>query len=229
MREYCHKKAKNKGGTLMKKTFYALVALAVIFLIGLSGCATKGFVQEQISQVMDPVKAQAEANKTEIETLKKTTEQQTQQQQQLSETNQEAVARAMEAFDQAEEVGKLATGKFLFEVTFSDDSVQFDFDKGDLTDEDKIVLSNFAARIKAQNKNVHIEIQGHTDSIGTEEYNLWLGQVRAESVRNYLYTQHGVSLHHMSTFSYGESKPLVENDTPENRAMNRRITFVVIE
>jgi len=213
----------------MKKTFYALVALAVIFLIGLSGCATKGFVQEQISQVMDPVKAQAEANKTEIETLKKTTEQQTQQQQQLSETNQEAVARAMEAFDQAEEVGKLATGKFLFEVTFSDDSVQFDFDKGDLTDEDKIVLSNFAARIKAQNKNVHIEIQGHTDSIGTEEYNLWLGQVRAESVRNYLYTQHGVSLHHMSTFSYGESKPLVENDTPENRAMNRRITFVVIE
>ncbi|MBL7082324.1 MAG: OmpA family protein [Candidatus Aminicenantes bacterium] len=213
----------------MKKTFYALVALAVIFLIGLSGCATKGFVQEQISQVMDPVKAQAEANKTEIETLKKTTEQQTQQQQKLSETNQEAVARAMEAFDQAEEVGKLATGKFLFEVTFSDDSVQFDFDKGDLTDEDKIVLSNFAARIKAQNKNVHIEIQGHTDSIGTEEYNLWLGQVRAESVRNYLYTQHGVSLHHMSTFSYGESKPLVENDTPENRAMNRRITFVVIE
>ncbi|MBC8359579.1 MAG: OmpA family protein [Candidatus Aminicenantes bacterium] len=213
----------------MKKTFYALVALAVIFLIGLSGCATKGFVQEQISQVMDPVKAQAEANKTEIETLKKTTEQQTQQQQKLSETNQEAVARAMEAFDQAEEVGKLATGKFLFEVTFSDDSVQFDFDKGDLTDEDKIVLSNFAARIKAQNKNVHIEIQGHTDSIGTEEYNLWLGQVRAESVRNYLYTQHGVSLHHMSTFSYGESKPLVENDTPENRAMNRRITFVVID
>lgn len=213
----------------MKKTFYALVVLAAIFLIGLSGCATKGFVQEQISQVMDPVKAQAEANKTEIETLKKTTEQQTQQQQQLSETNQEAVARAMEAFDQAEEVGKLATGKFLFEVTFSDDSVQFDFDKGDLTDEDKIVLSNFAARIKAQNKNVHIEIQGHTDSIGTEEYNLWLGQVRAESVRNYLYTQHGVSLHRMSTFSYGESKPLVENDTPENRAMNRRITFVVIE
>jgi len=213
----------------MKKTFYALVALAVIFLIGLSGCATKGFVQEQISQVMDPVKAQAEANKTEIETLKKTTEQQTQQQQQLSETNQEAVARAMEAFDQAEEVGKLATGKFLFEVTFSDDSVQFDFDKGDLTDEDKIVLSNFAARIKSQNKNVHIEIQGHTDSIGTEEYNLWLGQVRAESVRNYLYTQHGVSLHRMSTFSYGESKPIVENDTPENRAMNRRITFVVIE
>ena len=213
----------------MKKTFYALVALAVIFLIGLSGCATKGFVQEQISQSMDSVKAQAEANKTEIETLKKTTEQQTQQQQQLSETNQEAVARAMEAFDQAEEVGKLATGKFLFEVTFSDDSVQFDFDKGDLTDEDKIVLSNFAARIKSQNKNVHIEIQGHTDSIGTEEYNLWLGQVRAESVRNYLYTQHGVSLHRMSTFSYGESKPIVENDTPENRAMNRRITFVVIE
>jgi len=213
----------------MKKTFYALVALAAIFLIGLSGCATKGFVQEQISQSVDSVKAQAEANKTEIETLKKTTEQQTQRQQQLSETNQEAVARAMEAFDQAEEVGKLATGKFLFEVTFSDDSVQFDFDKGDLTDEDKIVLSNFAARIKAQNKNVHIEIQGHTDSIGTEEYNLWLGQVRAESVRNYLYTQHGVSLHRMSTFSYGESKPLVENDTPENRAMNRRITFVVIE
>lgn len=213
----------------MKKTFYAFVALAAVFLIGLSGCATKGFVQEQISQSMGPVKEQAEANKTEIETLKKTAEQQNQQQQKLSETNQEAVARAMEAFDQAEEAGKIATGKFIFEVTFSDDSVQFDFDKGDLTDEAKMVLSNFAARIKAQNKSVYIEIQGHTDSIGVEEYNLWLGLVRAESVKNYLYTQHGISLHRMSTFSYGESKPLVENDTPENRAMNRRITFVVIE
>jgi len=219
----------------MKNSFLAFVALAGIILLGLTGCASKGFVQEQISQAMIPVQSQAEKNKAEIAALKETTTGLKENQQKFSKTAEEALARAEEALARAEEAltsaeeaGKLAKGKLLFEVTFTDESVHFGFDLSNLSDEAKAALDYFAERMKTENKNVYIEIQGHTDSVGTDAYNLRLGMARAKAAKTYLYTQHGIPLHRMSIFSYGESKPIAENDTPQNRAINRRITIVVI-
>ena len=213
----------------MKNSFLAFVALAGIIVLGLTGCASKGFVQEQISQAMNPVQSQAEKNKAEIAALKETTTGLNENQQKFSKTAEEALARAEKALTHAEEAGTVAKGKLLFAVTFTDESVHFGFDVSTLSDEAKAALDSFAKRVKADNKNVYIEIQGHTDSVGTDAYNLQLGMVRAEAAKTYLYTQHGVPLHRMSIFSYGESKPVVENDTPQNRAINRRITIVVVE
>lgn len=213
----------------MKNSFLSFVALAGIILLGFTGCASKGFVQEQISQAMNPVQSQAEKNKAEIAALKETTTGLNENQQKFSKTAEEALARAEEALTHAEEVGTLAKGKLLFEVTFTDESVHFGFDVSNLSGEAKAALDYFAKRVKAENKNVYIEIQGHTDSVGTDAYNLRLGMARAEAAKTYLYTQHGIPLHRMSIFSYGESKPIAENDTPQNRAINRRITIVVIE
>lgn len=213
----------------MKKTFLAFAALAGIILFGMTGCASKGFVQDQIAQAVDPVKSQAEASNTEIAALKETTAELKANQEKFSKTAEEALARANEAFARADEAGKLAKGKLLFEVTFSDESVHFGFDLSNLTDEAKAALDYFAERVKSENKNVYIEIQGHTDNVGTDEYNLRLGMARAKSAKSYLYKQHGIALHRMSCFSYGESKPVVENDTSQNRAVNRRITIVVME
>jgi outer membrane protein OmpA-like peptidoglycan-associated protein len=220
----------------MKNSFLSFVALAGIILLGLTGCASKGFVQEQISQAMIPVQSQAEKNKAEIAALKETTTGLNENQQKFSKTAEEALARAEkalaraeEALTSAEEAGKLAKGKLLFEVTFTYESVHFGFDLSNLSDEAKAALDYFAERMKTENKNVYIEIQGHTDSVGTDEYNLRLGMARAEAAKTYLYTKHGIPLHRMSIFSYGESKPIAENDTPQNRAINRRITIVVIE
>jgi peptidoglycan-associated lipoprotein len=213
----------------MKNSFLSFVALAGIILLGLHGCASKGFVQEQISQAMNPVQSQAEKNKAEIAALKETTTGLNENQQKFSKTAEDALARAEEALTHAEEVGTLAKGKLLFEVTFTDESVHFGFDVSNLSGEAKAALDYFAKRVKAENKNVYIEIQGHTDSVGTDAYNLRLGMARAEAAKTYLYTQHGIPLHRMSIFSYGESKPIAENDTPQNRAINRRITIVVIE
>jgi outer membrane protein OmpA-like peptidoglycan-associated protein len=220
----------------MKNSFLAFAALAGIILLGLTGCATKGFVQDQISQAMIPVQSQAEENKAEIAALKETTTGLNENQQKFSKTAEEALARAEEALTSAkkalthaEEVGKLAKGKLLFEVTFTDESVHYGFDLSNLSDEAKAALDYFAERMKTENKNVYIEIQGHTDSVGTDAYNLRLGMARAKAAKTYLYTQHSIPLHRMSIFSYGESKPIAENDTPQNRAINRRITIVVIE
>ncbi len=67
-------------------------------------------------------------------------------------------------------------------------------------------------------RDVYVEIQGHTDSTGSEAYNQQLGLERAEAVRRYLSRGHGFALHRLSVVSYGESEPAVDNDTRENRS-----------
>jgi peptidoglycan-associated lipoprotein len=213
----------------MKNSFFAFGALASIIFLGLNGCASKGFVQEQISQAINPVQVQAEKNKAQIATLKEIAAELNENQQKVSKTAEEARACAEKALTHAEEAGTLAKGKLLFEVTFTYESVHFGFDVSSLSDEAKAALDSFAKRVKAENKNVFIEIQGHTDNIGEDAYNVRLGLARAEAAKRYLYMQHNIPLHRMSIVSYGESKPVVENDTSQNRALNRRITIVVIE
>lgn len=195
----------------MKSTFFALAALTGSILLGLTGCATRGYVKEQIAETQKLV----EANQAEIARLKRASKQ-------GFTLGEEALARAVEA-------GRVAEGKLLYEVTFTDEAVHFAFDKSNLSEKAKGALDSFAEDLKAENENVYVEIQGHTDNIGTEEYNLRLGHGRAEAVYSYLHTQHGIPLHRMDVFSYGESKPIADNNNPANRAMNRRVTLMVIE
>jgi OOP family OmpA-OmpF porin len=71
-------------------------------------------------------------------------------------------------------------------------------------------------------------VQGFTDSIGTEEYNLGLSQRRADAVRNYL-VEKGVDPKIITAKGYGESNPVASNDTKEGRALNRRVEFAATE
>lgn len=70
--------------------------------------------------------------------------------------------------------------------------------------------------------NSLIDVMGHTDSTGSEQYNLDLSRRRAESVANYL-TSRGVSRARIETIGYGEQYPVADNSTPEGRAQNRRV------
>ena len=85
-------------------------------------------------------------------------------------------------------------------------------------------LDQLGAVLVRENRNIFIEIQGHTDATGTEEYNYELGLKRAESVRRHL-SDSGIPLHRMSVISYGESKPVADNGTREGRRANRRVVF----
>lgn len=134
---------------------------------------------------------------------------------------------AREALDRANAAHKLAEGKFLYEVVLSDDSMKFPVDKSTLSPEAEQRLAELVDRLKGENKNVYLEIQGHTDSSGSEAYNEELGRERAEAVRRYLNT-HGVALNRMSTISYGKDSPVAPNDTAEGRAQNRRVVIVVL-
>jgi outer membrane protein OmpA-like peptidoglycan-associated protein len=81
--------------------------------------------------------------------------------------------------------------------------------------------------LKAENQNVYLEIQGHTDSVGPEEYNFRLGLERAETVRRYL-SESGIPLHRISVISYGEERPVATNKTKDGRSQNRRVVIQVL-
>ena len=75
---------------------------------------------------------------------------------------------------------------------------------------------------------VWIEIEGHTDNVGSKTYNEQLGLERAEAVKRYLYEQHQVPLHKINAISYGEDKPATDNKTRDGRAQNRRVVIKVL-
>ena len=77
------------------------------------------------------------------------------------------------------------------------------------------------------NSAVRVEVSGHTDSDGSESFNLSLSEQRATSVKNYL-VQHGIASSRLTTIGRGESEPVASNDTPAGKAQNRRIEFTVL-
>jgi len=107
------------------------------------------------------------------------------------------------------------------------DTVLFDTDQYNLDSEDTAVLAKQAAWLKA-NPNVHVTIEGHCDERGTREYNLALGDRRANSVKNFLVTN-GVSTGQLSTISYGKERPVAMGSDEASWAQNRRAVTVVPE
>jgi len=106
-------------------------------------------------------------------------------------------------------------------------AVLFDFDKTEIRPEAYHFLDE-AADILKRNQYIKVEIQGYTDSVGPEQYNLELSQRRAEAVRDYLIS-HGVAADRLVAKGYGESKPVASNQTKEGRAKNRRVIFVPLK
>ncbi|MFN8626757.1 MAG: OmpA family protein [Candidatus Binatia bacterium] len=104
-------------------------------------------------------------------------------------------------------------------------SVHFDFDKATLKAEAKPILDE-AVQVLKQEGSVDIIVEGHTDSVGTDQYNLGLSRRRAETVRTYL-VEHGIARSRITAEGMGESKPVASNDTADGRAQNRRVELHV--
>jgi outer membrane protein OmpA-like peptidoglycan-associated protein len=110
--------------------------------------------------------------------------------------------------------------------------VYFETAKSDIKPESYPVLDGAAKTIKTVfegNPDVKIEVQGHTDSRGSDAYNLNLSNDRAGSVKQYLVLNHNIDANRLLARGYGESKPVASNDNPEGQAKNRRVEFVVMK
>lgn len=110
-------------------------------------------------------------------------------------------------------------------VTMKENMVNFGFDSSDLTPAAKANLDKLAQVLK-NNMDTNINIYGHTDSKGTDAYNLSLSERRAAAVKSYLVAQ-GVSSSRMFTMGVGEKEPVASNDTDAGRAENRRVEFAI--
>ena len=193
-----------------------MAGAALMAAFAVTGCATHKYVDAHVGAV-DQKLADAQS---QADALKLRIADHDQRLAGLDRTSREALQRA-------EAAGKLAEGKFLYTVTLQDDGFRFRLNKYMLSDGDQTKLKALADQLKPDNKNVFLEIQGHTDATGKPDYNMMLGQERAEAVRLFL-NQQGVALNRMDTISYGETAPVADNKTKAGRAQNRRVQIVVL-
>jgi outer membrane protein OmpA-like peptidoglycan-associated protein len=149
-----------------------MTGAAILGALWLGGCATQDYVDKHVATVQG-----------QVDTVKGHAQDQDERIGAADKTAHEALQRAIEA-------GKLAQGKFLYSMVLT------------LSDEAKSRLTEFATKLKSDNRPVYLEIQGYTDSTGAPAANLALGAARAEAVRLFLNEQ-GVALNRMATISYG--------------------------
>ena len=230
----------------MRKTLLtaSIIALSVAIV---PACATKGFVREEVGTV-----------NTKVDTLSGTVEQTQQRvgqnETRIGAVDQKAEAAGKAAADartaattaqgaadkaqaSATAVGArvdkvdaaiVASRKLIYEVTLSEDSGNFRFGRAELPDEAKAEIDGMVSKLKTDPQNIFLEIEGHTDNVGSTEGNERLGLERAETVKRYLYEQHQIPLHKMNVISFGEAKPVAPNNTRDGRAMNRRVVIKVL-
>jgi peptidoglycan-associated lipoprotein len=105
-------------------------------------------------------------------------------------------------------------------------AVLFDYDRSDITDEGRALL-DAKVPIMSANRSVRVRVAGHTDSRGSDEYNLALGQRRAAAVKRYL-TQRGVDASRVDVISYGEERPAAQGEDEGAFSQNRRAEFEIV-
>ncbi|MBI3752978.1 MAG: peptidoglycan-associated lipoprotein Pal [Deltaproteobacteria bacterium] len=203
---------------------FALAMITVFFMI--TGCAQTVKKEESIQKSAEPAaqtqppqpeKEKAPAAKEEAPAPIKEEKVAEQPVKEETATMGEKEARA-EAKDEVAAMAE-AQGRLL--------TIYFDFDRFTIRDDMKPVLEKDAAWLK-KNSGVKIEIQGHCDERGSVEYNIALGERRAQSIKKYLINA-GIDGASLSTISYGKERPVDPRHNEEAWAKNRRGEIVVVK
>jgi len=227
----------------MRNSLFAASMIALTVAVA-PACATKKFVRTEVGNVNTKVD-------TLTGTVEETQERTRQNAERIGTVDAKAEAAAKSATDarsaadaaadraQAANTAAAAVNtrvdevvassrRLVYEVTLSEDQGNFRFGRTELPDEAKARLDEIVNQLKADPKGIYIEIEGHTDNVGSKQVNERLGMERAESVKRYLYEQHQVPLHKMNVISYGEDKPVAPNNNREGRAQNRRVVVRIL-
>ena len=239
----------------MRKSLFAVSMLAVTLALA-PACASKKFVRTEVGGVnqkvdtlattVEQTQERTRQNETRIGEVDKKAESAGQSAAAANKAAADANAAAAGALTRANAVGtEAATAtktvntrvdaaqtefrRLMYTVTVSEDQGNFKFGKTELPDEAKARLDQVVGQLKSDtSKNIFIEIEGHTDNVGSSVLNKELGLERAEQVKRYLYEQHQIPLHKINVISYGEEKPVSPNNTKDGRAQNRRVVVKVL-
>lgn len=184
---------------MSKKSLIVAIPILCIALI-VTGCPKKTVMKEEPSVRKEAAKAEAELKAKEAEKAK-------------GELEKSMVAKKTPGIE-----GEVFESSLLYDI-------HFDFDKYDIDSADSAILKGNADVLKKYHK-VKIQIEGHCDERGTVEYNLALGERRANSTRNYLVSI-GVSPERISIISYGKERPLDPTHNEAAWAKNRRAHTII--
>jgi peptidoglycan-associated lipoprotein len=228
----------------MSRKLFVAIPIVVMAIGGSTACATKKFVRTSVGEVNEKVDSQGRAieetqertrrNEGRISEVDQKAQAATQSAQTANTAASAANSAASAAHSAATEVGgrvetmDRANKRLVYEVVLSEDQGNFKFGKTALPDEAKQKLDQMVAQMKQDPKNIFLEIEGHTDSIGAAKTNEQIGLERAEAVKRYLYEQYQIPLHKMNVISYGKDKPIAPNKTKAGRAQNRRVVIKVL-
>ncbi len=209
---------------MCRKSIIMIVLFLCVGLI-LSGCPKKTVVKDDASaKKAEELAAQKERERLEAE--KKAREEAARLKEEEAKreaARQEAAKREFEKSLQAKKTPGIE-GE-IFESGLLKD-IHFDFDRYDVRPQDADVLKQNAAWL-AKSPNAKIQVEGHCDERGTSEYNLALGERRANSTKKYLVSL-GVKADRISTITYGKERPLDPSHTEEAWAKNRRAHSIVL-
>jgi peptidoglycan-associated lipoprotein len=196
--------------------------------VALSGCATKDFVNERVGAEGARLDSSiASVNSSLSATISANDKRYEDRFSSLQNANGATTKLAQDALARANAAHKLAEGKLLAETILTDDKFRFQFGAAKVNKEAETMLGDLVSKLKAENKNVYIEIQGHTDRVGSTRSNLRLGQERADAVRQYLHKA-GIPLHRINTVSYGETQLAATGKSRQAHSQNRRVVVMVL-
>ena len=200
--------------------FSSIIFVTAISFIA-SGCAKKQTVKEGAAPT-PAVVTQKEVPKTEVP---KEVQKPAEEAAKPATPAQESKEPTEQSFKEAKVEAKPKEAARPTAIDLAALRIQFAFDDHSLSSQSRENLAKIAAWLK-DNPSTKIQIQGNTCDLGTEEYNLALGEKRADSAQKYLVGL-GVDSSRLSKISYGEERPMVPNTDETNRSLNRRDDFVV--
>jgi outer membrane protein OmpA-like peptidoglycan-associated protein len=230
---------------MQRLSFFIMVCAALLVV---SGCASKKYVRNQVQTSSDTLTARIETNEGQIKEVQdeadkkvagvdskvsaldaKTSEQLGSVKTDVQNVDQ----KTSQANSTAE---RAAAGVFTLDSKFQNrnnfntadqKSVQFKFNSAALDPQYKDLLDEIANALM-QNPDAIVVLEGRTDSTGSKDYNVRLGERRIEAVRRYLAVEKGVPVYRIHNISFGAEKPIAENNTRDGREKNRVVTMTVL-
>ena len=172
---------------------------------------------------VDVARGEADAAREEAEDARETAARARAEAERIRKQAEVELNRLEDALGEVAETHRTALGLVM---NLGSDYLKFEFDKAELRPEDRELLSRIAG-ILLTSRDYTVSVNGHTDDVGTEEYNQKLSQRRAEAVRDYL-EKAGLSPEILSVTGHGKSRPLVPGNSPEARAKNRRVELGIV-
>jgi peptidoglycan-associated lipoprotein len=216
------------------RKFCVVGLVSAVALGGATACASKKFVRSSVGATNDKVESM-------IDALEETQQRTARNEKRIAEvdgkvdgvahaasaangvaTKAANAARAagahLEAIDKAQK-------KLVYDVVLSANETNFPFGRADLPSAARAKIDALITQLTQDPKNVFIEIEGHTDAVGSHAANARVGLLRAQAVQRYLYDQYQIPLHKMNVISFGEERPTASNATTSGRAQNRRVVI----